>query len=359
MQTNDLLRMIDEANGEPDPVLCNLKITLAHRALSERLRALIGAETGANFHSWAVWGSKKAGVTIRQEDLDGALQDASRVAGAVGLVVGLACTYGLLVLARGGVTSAALALWFLPGAALGTFLGPQAGRALARYSRRRAAELVLAGNRLVLDDIGRQTARFCETFEGRDFTPDAVERFVAEMDGRRAEEGGQALLQRAFRAYARAAVAQDPREKHEATYFGNCLAILNEHIKLQPYIEGSMPFIVQKCVTERMLCFDIGPLQLAVSHDVPPLAGREFPPTLESLTDAELVRFLDGPGGYSRRKDSLTGSRAGNWTRLRDRMGYIVNLFRCFHLDASVLAAPYPDAAARDILDGRVPAARL
>lgn len=201
---------------------------------------------------------------------------------------------------------------------------------------------MLAGNCLVLDDIGR-------------FSSSASCRRWTRARPRRAGRRSCA----APSAPTRAATATDPREKHEAAYFANCLAILNEHVKLQPYIEGSMPFIVQKCVTERMLCFEIGPLKLAVSQDVPPLNGREFPPTLAQLRDPELLQFLDGPGGYSSRKDSLTASRAGNWTRLRDRIGYIVNLFRCFHLDASVLAAPYPDAAARDILDGRVPAARL
>jgi hypothetical protein len=28
-----------------------------------------GTDAGANFHSWAVWGSKKARVIVRQEDL--------------------------------------------------------------------------------------------------------------------------------------------------------------------------------------------------------------------------------------------------------------------------------------------------
>jgi hypothetical protein len=79
---------IEAAVAQRDPVRSNLKITLAHHALSERLRAMTGEDSGANFHSWAVWGSKKAGVTIRREDLDNALFNASWVAGVVGLIVG-------------------------------------------------------------------------------------------------------------------------------------------------------------------------------------------------------------------------------------------------------------------------------
>ena len=223
-----------------------------------------------------------------------------------------------------------------------------------------AAQLVLEGNRLVLDDIGRQTARFWSRFHDQRQIADAeLEAFLGGMDPRPAEDGGQALLQRAFREYARAANASDPAEKHQAAYFANCLAILNEHVKLQPYIEGSMPFIVRRCVTERMLSFDIGSLTLAVSSDVPPLDGRDFPDTLVELTDASLLDFLNGPKGYDRAKDELVDSAAGDWTSLEDRMAYIVNLFRCFHLDPSVLEPPYEPAAERDIVRGRIPVGAL
>jgi hypothetical protein len=60
---------IDEALDDRDPVLSNLRITLVHWELSIALRRLIGADSGANFHTWAVWGSKTAGRTIRRQDL--------------------------------------------------------------------------------------------------------------------------------------------------------------------------------------------------------------------------------------------------------------------------------------------------
>ena len=47
----DLQALIDRANGEQDPVLCNLRITLAHRLLAGRLREVTGVDAGANFHS--------------------------------------------------------------------------------------------------------------------------------------------------------------------------------------------------------------------------------------------------------------------------------------------------------------------
>lgn len=357
----DLQALIDRANGEQDPVLCNLRITLAHRLLAGRLREVTGVDAGANFHSWAVWGSKKAGVTVRQEDLDAALSNATRVSGIAGALVGAPVAAVVTTVFRlaplGSIAGVGL---LVAGALLGAFAGALVGRAVARWSRRRASELVLAGNRLVLDDIGRQTARFVETFRPGERIDDArLEAFLDGLKPGAPELGGQDLLRDAFRLYARAANATEPRDRHEACYFANCLAILNEHVKLQPYIVGAMPFIIQRCVTKRMLTFGVGPRELAVAVDVPPLDGHVAPPTLATLSDPRLLEFLDGPGGWRRRPDSPVDSRARNWTRLRDRMGYIVHLFRCFHLDASVLAPPYDDAQVLAIERGTVPAGRL
>jgi hypothetical protein len=360
MSLTPLLGVIDAANAEPDPVLCNLRITLAHRMLSGLLQEITGADAGANFHSWAVWGSKKAGVTVRQEDLEGALRNAGRVAGVVGSMVGVACALLLTRAVLPGASGAAWASLGLLGAALGAACGALAGRAIARWSRAEASRLVLAGNRLVLDDIGRQTARFYATFQDRlPITADALAGFLDGLAPGPPERGGQDLLRSAFTQYARAANAKDPREKQQAAYYANCLAILNEHVKLQPYIRKSMPFIVRRCVTQRMLKFEIGPLSLSVSEDVPPLQGIACPPTLGEPLDPDLREFLDGPRGWDRRAETLADSGARDWTRIEDRMAYIVNLFRCFHLDGSTLVPPYDDAQMRAIEAGCVPSGRL
>jgi len=349
--------LIDDAQGEPDPVRSNLLITLAHRELAGRLRDVTGDDAGANFHSWAVWGSKKAGVTIRQEDLEDALKNATAVAGIAGIVVGVIAAAAITAFAGLAALVSAMGVGLvILGGLLGGVCGAATGRAIARRSRREAARLVLEGNRLVLDDIGRQTARFVETFApGQPIDPGALETFLDEMAPGPADQGGQDLLREAFRLYAKAAQLDAPAAKHQTTYHANLLAILNEHIKLQPYISGSMPFIVRRCVTERMLTFDIGPLALAVSHDVPSLDDQHYPATLVDLTDEPLRAFLHGPAGWDRSGDNPAGSAAGDWTRLRDRMGYIVHLFRCFHLDDAVHAPPYDAQRAEAVKRGLVP----
>lgn len=255
-------------------------------------------------------------------DLDGALSNATRAGGISGTLVGLGVARQL-----GG------RLWYPLGLVTGSVTGTLCGRAIARWSRRRAAQLVLEGNRLVLDDIGRQTARFCQTFQSRQ------ELSLARLDGF-CSTLGEPLLRQAFHHYGMAALAQESPQRCQHAYFANLLAILHEHRKLQPYIASSLPFIVQRCVTKRLMRFEIGALSLSVSEDVPPLTQmRDFPEALETLRLPELNEFLTRWEGVS---NKLHNSKATDWSRIEQRMAYIVGLFRRYHTDPSVLAAPYP-----------------
>jgi hypothetical protein len=316
--------LIDTALSHADPARCNRAITEAHYVLSQALGRVLGLDAGANFHSWAVWGSKKAGVTIRQEDLDTALRDASWAGGSVGGLVGLAVGHKLGY------------FWPKLGLLAGTLSGWVSGRAIARWSRRKAARLVLDGNRLVLDDIGRQTARFCATFAPNSpMGPQALAKFCRSVP--------EPLLSTAFQHYGLAAISGDRSSKCQHSYYANLLSILHEHQKLQPYIAKSMPFIVKRCVTKRLMQFEIDALCLSVSQDVPPLSEmREFPEELTTLTLPELKEFL---ARWERCEGRLENSRATDWSLLGQRMAYIVGLFRRFHTDSSVTAPPFPQPA--------------
>jgi hypothetical protein len=342
-------RLLAEAVREPDRTLSNLKVTHAHYRLSEALRDVVGPEGGANFHTWAVWGSRKAGVTIREEGLDRALRE----------VTIIACCTGLLA---GFLLGVVLWPWFAWVAvpvlsAVGALCGAWTGRCWMIAGRRRAAELMLTGNHIVLEDIGGQTARFITWYETRD-RPGALT-FSQFLEGFRPGEtaqGGQDLLRRAFQQYYRAAQSDDLTEKRQATYFANCLAILHEHIRLQPYITGSLPWIVRRCVTFKLMRFDVGPLRLAVGDDVPSLDGLEYPDDLQELRDPELTDFLHG---LTRGEVGLAGTATRDWTRLPERMRYIVNLFRALHLHPDVVTSPYSARQFECIQAGQIPAGQL
>jgi hypothetical protein len=215
---------------------------------------------------------------------------------------------------------------------------------------------MLVGNRTVLEDIGGQTARFLTWFsQGGRHDQASWGRLFDGFRAGNADAGGQDLLRRAFEEYARAAHADDPVERQQATYYANCLAILHEHVRLQPYIGGSLPWIVRRCVTWRLMRYDVGPLRLAVGDDVPRLDGLDYPETLRRLTNPGLVEFLHGPGGMDPGGVGLAGTAARDWTRLAERMRYVVNLFRALHLHPDVLTAPYTEAQFEQVRIGQVP----
>lgn len=303
MPTSDCwIRKIEDACCEEDWAASNRAITRLHYGLSEALAEVLGRGSGPNFHTWAVWGSRKAGETIRQQDLDSAIRNATFTAGLVGGLAGaLAGVYsGRRLSWTGDKRNAAL------GAGIGAAVGAWTGREIAIVSRRRAAKVVLDGNRLVLRDIGAQSARFLEMLE-RGATSHDRRRFFEGLRPGRTEDGGQDRLASAFASYLQALDASDLREKQEAMIAGNCAAVYHEHIRLEPYIRRAMPWIVRRCATQRMMTYEIGEKSLTVREDVP---GCEGP------------------------------TAARDWTRLRDRMRYVFALFRQFHGEPTVFAAP-------------------
>jgi hypothetical protein len=197
----------------------------------------------------------------------------------------------------------------------------------------------LEGNRIVLEDIGKQTARFVATFHDKaEANPGEIDSFLEDLRPGETSEGGQDLLRKAFIHYYRARYAKDQKEKHEAAYFANCLAVLHEHIRLEPYIKKSMPLIVRRCATKRLMQFDVGKVRLRVSEEVPTLADEPFPDSLQEIASSELDDFLNGERGWG---GDLSISPAQDWTNIRERMRYIVQLFRVMHLEQSVFSEPY------------------
>lgn len=333
-------REIRDAVSETDPARCNRRITLVHHRLGLALRDRLGPETGANFHAWATWGSRKAGVTIRQEDLDGALRDASLVAGIVGGAVGTAVAEGARRGTADSLRRARLPLLGAAGLAAGTLLGracgAAAGRAIAAHSRREASRLILEGNRTVLEDIGTHSARFLAAFSGK--APDDRAALAAFLDGfrpGRTADGGEDLLRAAFAEYHRALCPGDPAARRMAACRANCLAVLHEHVRLEPYIRGSLPWIVRRCVTERMMTFDVGGVRLAVGRGVPATAS-DLPSVFAVPGDATAAEWRDTLDACRR----LPETGADDWTDIRQRMRYIFELFRAFHDEPSVFAAP-------------------
>jgi hypothetical protein len=295
---------IDEVVATADPVLCNLRITVAHEELSRALRRVLGDGVGANFHSWAVWGSKKAGTTIRQEDLP----SLRRIAPL---------------------------------------------RALSGRWRDGATEQILAGNRTVLDDIGRQSARFVSTFhDPGSRAEDRLARFVDEIPAGGAPRAGEPGLAGAYRHWFAAARAEDPDGRDENMLLGNLMAILHEHRRLEPFIDASIPRPLRRVITETLLRFSVGGEVLSVGQDVPAPQLESYSRTLRTIESPELEAFLEG---WDRTPGTVAGSAAADWSRIEDRMNFIVDLFRTRQQDPNLVAPPYTDAQRDLVLAREIP----
>lgn len=330
-------RQIDYAAGTPDPALCNRRITLAHQELSLALHEITGPDSGANFHTWAVWGSNKAGSTIRKEDLSW-LRPAAAAAGA--LVGGSAAAFDRhlrrpAVRAAAGATCSAAMLSGVADQLLG-----------------RAARSVLAGNITVIDDIGRQTARFVSLFrDPAARSRDRLDEFGANLRAGSPQRGGQDLLRAAYHCYLEASGEPDHHKRDEAMLLGNLSAILHEHWRLDPYIRESLPAPFRRIVTRDLLNVRIGSATLRIGQDVP-VAGGAYPDTLRKIDDPDLDRFLNGPEGWDRTRDTVAGSGAGDWTEIRDRMNFICDLFRAHQLDPTLFTPPFDPPERDRILAG-------
>lgn len=299
------IRAIQDACAEPDLARSNRLITRLHYLLSEALAGRLGREGGPNFHSWAVWGSRKAGVTIRQEDLDSAIGNATVTAGIVGSVIGAATGVfaGRWLRWSPDYVTAAI------GAVIGSLTGGLTGRQIAIWSRGKAAKLVLRGNQIVIQDIGEQSARFLELLENG-ATTEGRRAFFAGLRAGPSERHGQDRLATAFRFYLAAFDSNDLDAKRAAMIAGNCEIVYHEHIRLEPYIRGAMPSIVRRCATQRLMTYEIGDRVLTVGEDLPGVP---------------------------------TPTAARNWAKIEERMRYVFALFRKFHNAPVVFSSPYPE----------------
>lgn len=304
---------IDSAIADPDPAAVNARITLLHRELALALQRVTGVDAGPTYHAWAVWASVKAGRVIRREE------GKTVVAGAP--VAGFAA--GCLTGAIGAGLLAAAVAW-----------------AGARIAQSRASSAILAGNISVIDDVGRHSARFaCMFARPEDRTEDILEDFLAPLSSVPSAEGGQSLLRDAYRLYFRAAGESDPVLRDQAMLLGNLSILLHEHWRLQRFFTAAIPLGTRCIVTAHLLHYEVAGERLSVGRDVTPLAGLDdYPRTLTNVVLPELQTFLDQ---WSRTPNSPKGSAAHDWSRIGDRMNYIIDLLRTRHHHPELFRAPF------------------
>jgi hypothetical protein len=177
--------------------------------------------SSANWCTFATWASKQAGQTIRQEDLIRSFEErfylSPEISAALEAIVGKLKTLSARLQAR------------IPREAILRVLNPAAAFA-------RAADAVARGNKKVFEEIGREFARFLQTFhDDANFDAEKTERFCAALRPGEPPDG-QRLLGEAFKTYCEARFLSDRKQKAELMLLANLCAGYHEQIRLQPEI---------------------------------------------------------------------------------------------------------------------------
>ena len=97
--------------------------------------------------------------------------------------------------------------------------------------------------------------------------------------------------------------------------------------------------------TEHMMKLAVPGGALKLGNDLPPPKGMEstlFPPHLRTIQNPELKALLNK---LDHSPDSLKGTGAKDWSRLDQRMDYIIDLFRTRQSDPHLFDQPFGRSA--------------
>lgn len=369
---------VERITALTDPVVRNLQITQCYHELSLAVAARTGSH--ANWCTFAVWASKQAGQTIRQEDL-------------------------VRTFARLWATSVEASC----GGQL-TGLTDRSRRireaVLASCSFERASAATARGNRKVFEEIAREFARFLATFE-HDTVFDAakISAFCAELKPGDPPDGQRHLAQ-AFTSYHQALFESDPKTRAECLLLANITVGLHEQIRLQPDITDALnaPIVDPRELPRRLLEILrpdpgwVSRLRLRLTSGISlqnrvdiacsrlleqaRLLGRVvitqhllmlslpggghlqlgedlqmgFPGTLAHLVNADLLALL---ALVDPTPDSVAETSARDWSVLPERLHFIVDMFRCFQERSDLLGPPFTPEQAAVLKDGHRPQGRL
>jgi len=252
--------------------------------------------------------------------------------------------------------------------------------------------LISAGNLLIFSELAWPFSDMVKTF-GRTWNPDQ-ERWTAFLDTHfRAgpyEKGGQDWLRESLSAFYQARFETDKKRKAELIYLGNLLVGLHEQNRLQPIIEKAVavPFdvfveglipddegysssgsrfkyravgfsrkLVLRTITRMWMTYALPTREMKLGKDVVAPTGLvNFPPDLVTI---EHPRCREIIFQYSSQYDTLSGSGAANWTRLEDRMAYIIDFFRSYQRYKQLFDPPFQESQVPVIKAGHFPGGPL
>ncbi|MCO6453386.1 MAG: hypothetical protein J5I90_21570 [Caldilineales bacterium] len=371
-----------------DPVIRNLNITQCYHEMALALHDVSG--DGANWCAVATWASKQAGQSIRKEDLVRSLEDLLQQ-------LATAPPPGL----ESETTAPEIAGIAWPDIGAAVSLLKDAISPSAAFER--TSQAVARGNKKVFEEIGYEFARFLALFRSGRLDDAKFGAFLEDLQPGDPPDG-QRLLRQAFRHYVNALQESDARLRAEWMFLANLEIGFHEQTRLQPEILEALdsPFYepgplrqamlealipdptarreltqfplsararplfdlrdamtdrlqqaARVVITERMMTLHVGNDEtLFLGRDL----RREFPAILRRLDNADLRELLQR---IDPTPDSVQSTGAKDWGRLDDRMHFIGDLFRAYHLDPALFHHPFVTTQVIALRRGQLPPGRL
>ncbi|WP_437282757.1 hypothetical protein WME90_19925 [Sorangium sp. So ce375] len=370
---------------EGQPVLRNLLITQCYYEISAELVELLGGRN-AHWCTFATWASKTAGRFIRNEEVPAVLRqlilsdedEREAISQRAGLNRG-----------RGQGEPERERAPRISGIDL---LTPWWGHGLdlmeipERILRELSSDIAI-GNLKVFEELGPMFVRMIQIYRECPQPGDA--QLAALLDGLQpgpSPEGGQGLLRSAAAHYHAAMLTEDKDRKAELILLANARVGLHEQVRLQPYIARALnapvrcmldsiglrgrrlPEALEAIVldqvekvqalwrllaTKEMMTMRLPDEILDLGHDLPAPPGLPLHcAELATIEDRELRELLSE---YDAHDQTTAGCGAEDWASLRERMSYILELFRSRQSCARLLERPFSSEQHADIVAWRVP----
>ncbi len=360
-------------------VIRNLEITECYSRLSQAMQARTGA--AANWCTFATWASRQAGNTIRGEDL---LKRFERNLGRqASWLAPLQSLYRMLL--RKGL--------FEPD----TKLGKAVSEIHTPFDAFEvASEAVAKGNLKVFEEIGREFARFMAMVPvDAPLDSEEFRKFAAELRPGAPPEG-QDYLKEAFAHYQQQRREADPANRAGAILLANLKIGLHEQTRLQPQIAAAVDAplktvvdlggrvlrilfprsrewsqmrqrttawlidwlaaklqaaavtITREAVTEAMMVLALPNIVLSLGRNLEAPA----PPVFNGKLPDELNNFVKE---YDPCLPGASDCGAKDWCNLRQRMHYILHLFRAYAAESALFSRPFTDEQVARFRAGIVP----
>lgn len=213
---------VERISSIPNSVVRNLNITQCYYELSKAMEELIGINP--NWCTFAVWASKQAGQSIRQEDVNRTFEyyfshspEIKSLLQEISLAGSLKNTQEIQTIIDSIV------------------------KVINVDSIFEASAIAVAnGNRKVFEEIGKEFARFLSVFQSEnDFTKENINEYCKVLKADDPPDG-QRLLREAFTAYCEAKFISDTKNKAEIVHYANLLIGFHEQTRLQPEIIEAM-----------------------------------------------------------------------------------------------------------------------